>query len=46
MTEQNTSFKSGTIEENLIKHISRFITFQHLKKSFMRHAYTSPGEYM
>ena len=45
MIEQNISFKSIAIKENLIKP-SRFLTFQHLSKPFVRHAYSSPREYI
>ena len=45
MIEQNISFKSSAVEENLIKP-SRFETFQYSKKSFVGHGYSSPGEYI
>ena len=45
MIEQNIPYKSSATEENLIKP-SRFITFQHLGKSFVGNASSFPGEYI
>ena len=41
----NLSFKSSVTEENLIKP-SQFISFQHLRKLFVGHSYSSTGEYI
>ena len=45
MIELNISYKCRATEENLIKS-SRFITFLHLRKLFVRNASSFPGEYI
>ena len=45
MLEQNISFKACAIEENRIRP-NRFISFQHLRQSFVEHAYCSLEKYI